>query len=84
MHEEAPTWLHVIAQEILYKFSWFYLKGQQYLFTHVMSVTASVRLQIYAAKAKSYEHGVLQYHRGTDRLRIWEWWAQAILITQTL
>lgn len=34
---------------------------------------ASVRLKIYASRALLVENMVLQYHRGTDRLRIWNW-----------
>ena len=33
----------------------------------------SVRLQIYASQALFTQNMVLQYHRGTDRLRIWRW-----------
>jgi hypothetical protein len=37
------------------------------------NVVTSVRLNVYAARAKATDHTVLQYNRNTDQLRAWEW-----------
>jgi hypothetical protein len=36
-------------------------------------VAIHIRMQMYISQAKNSENAVLQYNRGTDRLRPWEW-----------
>jgi len=36
-------------------------------------IVASVRLQVYAARVSNSENVVLEYNRGSNRLRIWRW-----------
>jgi hypothetical protein len=36
-------------------------------------IVASVRLKVYAARAKATDHTVLQYNRNINQLQVWEW-----------
>jgi hypothetical protein len=37
------------------------------------SIVTSVRLNVYAARAKAADNTILKYNRDTDQLRVWKW-----------